>query len=287
MATDDYANPDALVDANWIAEHLDDPSVRLIETGAQRAIYDAGHIPGAIHLDWRTDLQHRLIRDFLGREDFEALMASLGITNETTVVFYSDAPNACTCYACWLFALYGHPDCRVLNGGRSQWIAAGHDLSREDPKFAPGVYHARPADLAIRAFRDQVLAQIYASAPLIDARSPEEFSGEANQSEEMAPELAPRNGHIPSALNVPWTETMRADGTFRSAGELRSIFLERGIRPEQPIITYSRVGERSAQIWFVLARLLGYPDVRNYDGSWTEWGSLVRAPIEREENNAS
>ena len=286
MTESDYANPHVLVDTSWVAAYLEDHSVRLVEVEASGQRYATGHIPGAVALDWRSDLQSQSMRDFVTREEFEALMASRGIANDTIVVFYGDSANLYAACAFWLFKLYGHRDCRILDGGRAQWEAGERQFSSATPDFAPSAYRAQAADLSLRAFRDQVLAHIYANEPLVDARSPAEYAGTPASGRPLHPtshahEGAQRAGHIPTARNVPWTATTNPGGGFKRAAELHELYRVEGISPDQPVITYSNTGERSAHTWFVLTQLLGYPDVRNYDGSWTEWGSLVRAPIER------
>lgn len=277
MADNDYANPDVLVDTLWVAAHVDDPRVRLVESSGNGTLYEQGHIPGAVHLDCRADLQNQIVRDFLTKDEFESLMESHGIANDTTVVFYGDRDNLYAAYAYWMFKMYGHQDCRILNGGRAKWETEGREVSRETPVYPRGNYRAQAGDLSIRAFRDQVLAQIYAGKPLVDVRSPEEYAGAAG----FQADDARRGGFIPTATNAPWTLAAGADGSFKDAAELRSIYQALDVRPDQPVITYSHTGARSAHSWFVLSQLLGYPDVRNYDGSWSEWGNLVRAPIEQ------
>lgn len=284
-ANDGYANPNAVVDTAWVADHLDDPGVRLVEVSGDRRQYDAGHIPGALWMDWRTDLQCQSIRDFVTREAFETLLASRGIATEATVVLYGDHANRYAAAAFWFFKLYGHRDCRILDGGRDKWVAEDRPLSRELPRYSPATYRAQPVDLALRAFRDQVLAHVFAGLPLIDVRSRGEFDGgpaegHAGEPAGAACRGAQRAGHIPNARNVPWSDATHPDGTFKRAGELRDLYLAAGIGPDEPVITYSHSGVRSGHTWFVLSQLLGYPDVRNYDGGWSEWGSLVRAPIE-------
>ncbi len=280
-ATEGYTNPDVLVETDWVAAHLDDPKVRLVESDEDVLLYELGHIPGAVKLDWHTDQQSQLIRDFVTKEEFEALLAARGIANDTTVVFYGDRNNWYAAYTYWLFTMYGHQDCRLMNGGRAKWEAEGRAYTRDVPTHAPTTYTAQEADLSIRAFRDEVLAHMQANKPLIDVRSPDEYSGKVLHMANYPQEGAQRAGHIPTAQNIPWATAANPDGTFKSAGELREIYQGKGITPDQPVVAYCRIGERSAHTWFVLTQLLGYPDVRNYDGSWTEWGSLVRAPIER------
>lgn len=276
-----YANPSTLVETDWVAARLADPHVRLVESDEDVLLYELGHIPGAVKIDWHVDEQDQLMRDFIDREAFERLMSSRGISNETTVVFYGDKNNWYAAYTFWLFKMYGHRDCRIMNGGRAKWEAEQRPLDRVVPRYEPTAYRASEANLAIRAFRDQVLEQLQAGRPLIDVRSPEEYSGKVIHMASYPQEGAQRAGHIPTAKNIPWGTAANTDGTFKSAAELREIYGSQGITPDQPIVAYCRIGERSAHTWFVLTQLLGYPDVRNYDGSWTEWGSLVRAPIER------
>jgi len=280
-ASAEYANPNVLVDTDWVAQHLNDPQVRIVESDEDVLLYEVGHIPGAVKLDWHTDQQDPVMRDFVQKEQFEQLMSSRGIANDTTVVFYGDRNNWYAAYTYWLFKMYGHQDCRIMNGGRAKWEAEGRELVRDTPSFPATQYHAQEPDLSIRAFRDQVLAHMQAGRPLVDVRSPQEYSGELLHMANYPQEGAQRGGHIPTAKNIPWGTAANADGTFKSASELRDIYGGKGVTPDQPVIAYCRIGERSAHTWFVLTQLLGYPDVRNYDGSWTEWGSLVRAPIER------
>jgi len=277
----EYANPNVLVYTDWVAQHLNDPQVRIVESDEDVLLYEVGHIPGAVKLDWHTDQQDPVMRDFVQKEQFEQLMSSRGIANDTTVVFYGDRNNWYAAYTYWLFKMYGHQDCRIMNGGRAKWEAEGRELVRDTPSFPATRYHAQEPDLSIRAFRDQVLAHMQAGRPLVDVRSPQEYSGELLHMANYPQEGAQRGGHIPTAKNIPWGTAANADGTFKSASELRDIYGGKGVTPDQPVIAYCRIGERSAHTWFVLTQLLGYPDVRNYDGSWTEWGSLVRAPIER------
>lgn len=282
-----YANPDALVETDWVAAHLDDPAVRLIEADWDLRRYAHGHIAGAVLLDWQADLQSMFTRDVIARDEFEDLLASLGIANDTTVVFYGDRRNVYAASALWLFKIYGHQDCRILNGGRSKWEAEGRPYSQEIPRYPRSAYAAQPADLSIRAFRDQVVAQIYSDAPLVDTRLPDEYASGPVQPSGSRVEGMHRPGRIPKARNVPWIATTDADGTFRTAGQLRALYRAEGVDPDQPVITYSATGESSAHSWFVLRELLGYEDVRNYDGSWAEWGNLVRAPIEHTDAGAA
>jgi len=279
--TTGYANPDALVGTEWVAAHLDDPKVRIVESDEDVLLYETGHIPGAVKLDWHEDQQDPVVRDFVNKEQFEQLMSSRGIANDTTVVFYGDRNNWYAAYTYWLFKMYGHQDCRIMNGGRAKWEAEGRPLTRETKEYPPTQYRAQEPDLSVRAFRDQVLEHMQAGKPLVDVRSPDEYTGKVIHMANYPQEGAQRAGHIPTAQNIPWATAANEDGTFKGAEQLREIYGGRGVTPDQPVIAYCRIGERSAHTWFVLTQLLGYPDVRNYDGSWTEWGSLVRAPIEK------
>lgn len=278
-----YAHPEYLVDTQWVADHLNDPKVRIVESDEDILLYDQGHIPGAVMIDWQQDLNDRIRRDYLSKEDFERLLSSKGIANDTTVVFYGDKNNWWACYAFWVFQLFGHTNARIMNGGRKKWIDEGRPLSKETPSYPPTNYKAQErADYKIRAFRDQVMAHVLARGPLVDVRSPKEFTGELIHMEAYPQEGALRGGHIPGAKNIPWARAVNDDGTFKSVEELKQIYeVENGLSPDQNIIAYCRIGERSSHTWFVLTYLLGYPNVRNYDGSWTEWGNLVGAPIEK------
>lgn len=278
-----YANPEVLVDTVWVAEQLHNPQVRLVESNEDLLLYETGHIPGAVKIDWVDDLNDPVVRDYLDAERFSELMASKGISNDTTVVLYGDKHNWWATYALWVFKLFGHRDVRILNGGRAKWVAEGRELTRSVPTYPPGSYQA-PArdDSALRAFRDEVRAHIKRSGTaLVDVRSPQEFSGERTHMPEYPQEGTLRGGHIPSAVNIPWAQAVREDSTFKSAEELQALYGLKGVAPDQDIITYCRIGERSSHTWFVLSYLLGYPRVRNYDGSWTEWGNAVGLPIER------
>jgi thiosulfate/3-mercaptopyruvate sulfurtransferase len=278
----EYAHPEALVDTSWVADRLNDPNVRLIEADEDVLLYEVGHIPGAVKLDWHVDVQDPLSRDFVNREGLEKLFSRWGISNDTTIVLYGDRNNWYAAYAYWLFTQYGHKSLKILNGGRAKWEAEGRPYTKEVPQYAPTTYHAQEADESIRAFRDQVHAGLKDSnRRLVDVRSPQEYSGELLHMVNYPQEGAQRAGHIPGAKNIPWAVTANADGTFKTPEELREIYNSKDVTPDKEIISYCRIGERSAHTWFVLTRLLGYPNVRNYDGSWTEWGSLVRSPIER------
>ncbi|MBX6314427.1 MAG: sulfurtransferase [Isosphaeraceae bacterium] len=276
-----YAHPEVLVSTAWVQDHLNDPKVRIVESDEDVLLYDMGHIPGAVKIDWQGDLQDQLIRDYINAERFAQLCSRTGIANDTTVVFYGDKSNWWACYAFWAFKLFGHKDCRVMNGGRKLWEAEGRPMTREVPKYPPTNYKVEAIDeTKIRAFRDDVLAHSKARRPLIDVRSPAEYTGEKLHMEDYPQEGALRAGHIPGAKSVPWNRAVNEDGTFKSPEELRKIYLEEcGLKPTDDVIAYCRIGERSSLTWFVLTYLLGFPKVRNYDGSWTEWGNLVRAPI--------
>lgn len=279
----EYANPAVLVSTQWVADHLNDPTLRIVESNEDILLYDLGHIPGAVQIDWQKDLNDAVRRDYLTRPDFEALMAANGIANDTTVVFYGDKNNWWATYAFWVFQLFGHANARVMDGGRAKWEAEGRPMTKEQPAYAATAYQAHPrADYKIRAMRDQVLAHVRAGQPLVDVRSPAEYSGELLHMANYPQEGALRGGHIPGAKNVPWARAANADGTFKSAAELRAIYEEeQGLKPDDNVVAYCRIGERSSHTWFVLTYLLGYPSVRNYDGSWTEWGNLVGVPIEK------
>ena len=278
-----YVHPEVLVTSDWVAEHLNDPSVRIVESNEDILLYDMGHIPGAVQIDWQKDLNDAVRRDYLTREKFEALLSANGIGNDTTVVFYGDKNNWWACYAFWVFHLFGHDNARVMDGGRAKWEAEGRPMVREAPSYPAATYHAQArADYKIRAYRDQVLSHVLADQPLVDVRSPGEYSGELLHMPNYPQEGAMRGGHIPGARNIPWARAANADGTFKPADELRAIYEdEQGLQPDDTIVAYCRIGERSSHSWFVLTYLLGYPNVRNYDGSWTEWGNLVGVPIER------
>ena len=276
-----YTHPEVLVSADWVEEHLSDPEVRIVESDEDILLYGMGHIPGSVMIDWQGDLQDQLIRDYIDADKFAAICSRAGITPETTVVFYGDKSNWWACYALWAFKLFGHRDCRILNGGRKLWMDQKRPTSTENPSYPATEYKVGPRDeAAIRAFRDEVLTHSQAGRPLLDVRSPKEFTGERTHMEEYPQEGSLRGGHIPGAVSVPWARSVEEDGTFKSADDLKAIYQgEVGLKPEDEIVAYCRIGERSSLTWFVLTYLLGYPRVRNYDGSWCEWGNLVRAPI--------
>ncbi len=279
-----YSHPEVLVSTDWVAEHLNDPNLRIIESNEDPLIYPWGHIPGAVQVDWAADLNDPVRRDYLQRPAFEELMSRIGASNDSTVVFYGDKNNWWACYAFWVFQLFGHANARVMDGGRVKWEKEGRPLTREVMTPVRTRYKARERDdTKIRAFRDDVLRHMKAQSPLVDVRSPQEFTGERTHMPEYPQEGVLRGGHIPGAQNVPWGRAVRLeDGSFKNAGELREIYeKEAGLEPTDEIVTYCRIGERSSHTWFVLTYLLGYPRVRNYDGSWTEWGNSVGLPIER------
>ncbi len=278
-----YARPEALVDTQWVADHLADPGVRLVESNEDVLLYEQGHIPGAVNIDWVNDLNDRVRRDYLGRAEFAALLASRGIANDTTAVFYGDKNNWWATYAFWVFQLFGHTNAKILNGGRKKWIDEQRPLSKDTLRYPATNYQAQErADYKIRAFRDQVLAHVQAQGPLVDVRSPKEYTGELLHMEAYPQEGALRGGHIPGAKSIPWAKAVNDDGTFKPLGELKQLYeAENGLAPDQNVVAYCRIGERSSHTWFVLTYLLGYPNVRNYDGSWTEWGNLVGVPIEK------
>ncbi len=278
-----YARPDALVSTEWVAAHLDDPAIRLVESNEDILLYDVGHIPGAVKVDWHADLNDPLMRDYISQPHFEALLSRLGIGNDTTVIFYGDKNNWWATYAFWVFQLFGHTNAKIMDGGRMKWVAEGRALTRDVPGYPATAYHAQPRnDALIRAFRGDVLAHVQAGLPLVDVRSPGEYKGELLHMADYPQEGAMRGGHIPGAKSVPWARAANPDGTFKPAAELRAIYeQEQGLKPTDDVIAYCRIGERSSHTWFVLTRLLGYESVRNYDGSWTEWGNGVQLPIEK------
>ncbi len=284
----EYAHPEVLVSTEWVAAHQNDPKVRLVESDEDVLLYEIGHIPGAVKIDWHEDEQDTLRRDFVDKAGFEALMASRGIANDTTVVFYGDKNNWYAAYTFWLFKLYGHQDCRIMNGGRAKWEADGRAYERGASSYPATTYTAQDADTAIRAFRDEVLSGYVQTGgaasrttALIDVRSPQEYTGEVISMINYPQEGAQRGGHIPGARSIPWGKAANTDGTFKSADELTALYGGEGVTPEKNVVAYCRIGERSSHTWFVLTQLLGYKNVKNYDGSWTEWGSLVGVPIER------
>ena len=283
MADKGYANPDVLVSTEWVAAHLNDNNIRLLESNEDVLLYDTGHIPGAQKIDWQEDLNDAVVRDYVGQQQFQTLMQRLGISNDTTVVFYGDKSNWWATYAFWVFQLFGHTNAKVMDGGRQKWSDEGRELTTDASSYPAAAYSA-PArsDGAIRAMREEVLAHQQAGLPLVDVRSPAEFSGELLHMADYPQEGSLRGGHIAGAKNVPWARAANDDGTFKNAADLRAIYEEeQGLSSGDNVVAYCRIGERSSHSWFVLTYLLGYGNVRNYDGSWTEWGNAVGLPIER------
>jgi thiosulfate/3-mercaptopyruvate sulfurtransferase len=275
----EYAHPEMLVSTTWLAENLDNPNVVVVETDEDVLLYATGHIPGAVKIDWHTDLNHEVLRDYLEGQDFAALLGKNGISRDTTVILYGDNKNWWAAYALWVFKLFGHPDVRLLDGGRELWIAEGRELTKEvTVKAAVDYPEIERDDRSIRAYRDDVLAHL--GKPLVDVRSPQEYSGERTHMPNYPEEGALRGGHIPGAASIPWSKAANEDASFRSFSELRELYIEsEKLDPSEELIAYCRIGERSSHTWFVLKYLLGFSNVRNYDGSWTEWGSLVGVPI--------
>jgi len=277
-----YAYPDVLVETEWLARHLGDPELRIVESNENPELYAQGHIPGAIHIHWKTDLQDPVRRDWISREQLEKLLGERGIGNEHTIILYGDRNNWFATYTFWLLKYYGVEKVKILNGGRQKWIDEGRPLSTEVPRYPPTTFRAKDPDPELRAFRDEILRRLGdPQLGLVDVRSPQEYTGELIAPPGYPQEGAQRPGHIPGAANIPWTQNVREDGTFKPAEELRALYEPKGITPDKEIVAYCRIGERSSLTWFVLKYLLGYPKVKNYDGSWTEWGSLVGVPIER------
>ncbi|MDP9324981.1 MAG: sulfurtransferase [Candidatus Dormibacteraeota bacterium] len=276
----EYANPDALVTTDWVAEHLDDASIKLVEVDEDTEAYEKGHIPGATSFHWRKELQDPVNRDFVDQAHFEQLLSRKGIGNDDLVVLYGGNNNWFAAYAYWYLKVYGHDNVKLMNGGRKKWELEGRELSGDAPNITATSYTAKPADPTIRALRDEVIAAV-GNKPMIDVRSPDEFSGKLAAPAHLPQEQAQRKGHIPGAKNVPWSKAANEDGTFKSIEELKALYQEeQGLVPEDETIAYCRIGERSSHTWFVLSELLGFPKVKNYDGSWTEYGSLVGVPIQ-------
>ena len=279
----DYTHPETLVSTQWVAEHLHDPKIRIVEVDVDTSAYDQGHIQGAIGWNWQTQLQDPVRRDLIDKRPYEELMGRSGISNDTTVILYGDNNNWFAAWGFWELKYYGHEDVRIMNGGRKKWLEEKRALSTETPRPQPTTYRAKDPDRSIRARRDEVFAVLErrSTAQLVDVRSLDEFTGKVIAPPGMT-ETAQRGGHIPGAVSVPWAQAVNEDGTFKSADALKQLYTGKGIAGENEVIAYCRIGERSSHTWFVLKYLLGYTNVRNYDGSWTEWGNLVSAPIEKE-----
>src|SRR6266567_4670889 len=277
-----YVHPEVLVDADWVEAHLRHPQVRLIEVDVDTSAYEQGHIPGAVGFNWKKELQDQIVRSPLNKEHLERLLGNAGVDNTTTVVLYGDNNNWFAAWALWILKYYGHQDVRLLDGGRVKWLADKREITTDVPSYPRTTYHAQEPSQGIRAFRDQILSQLgEPDVALVDVRSPGEYSGELLAPANLPQEGAQRGGHIPGAANIPWGMAVREDGTFKSADELRALYTGKGVTAAKEVVAYCRIGERSSHTWYVLHYLLGYPKVRNYDGSWTEWGSLIGAPIEK------
>ena len=280
--SNNYSNPDILVSTDWVQDHLSDPDIRIVESDEDVLLYETGHVPGAVRVDWHTELQDQVIRDYVNQDNFNRLLSERGIAKDTTVVFYGDKNNWWACYAFWAFKMFGHKNCKIMNGGRQKWLEEKRELSKETPQYPKTDYKSTGLDLKYRAFRDDVVTHLKGKNALIDVRSPGEYSGELLHMPDYPQEGALRGGHIPSAVSIPWSMACNSDATFKSADELKQLYqAENNFTANDDIVVYCRIGERSALTWFVLHYLLGYPKVRNYDGSWTEWGNLVKAPVEK------
>jgi len=279
----EYAHPEVLVTTDWVASHLNDPQLRLIEVDVDTSAYDQGHVPGAAGWNWQTQLQDPVRRDLADQQSFEKLAGNAGINPTTTVILYGDNNNWFAAWAFWQLKYYGHNDVRLMNGGRKKWLEEKRQLSTDAPRIQPATYKAKAPDTAIRAKREEVFAVLEgrSRAQLVDVRSVDEFTGKVIAPPGMT-ETAQRGGHIPGAANIPWAQAVAEDGTFKPADALRQLYGGKGVTGDQEVIAYCRIGERSSHTWFALKYLLGYKNVRNYDGSWTEWGNLVGAPIEKE-----
>jgi thiosulfate/3-mercaptopyruvate sulfurtransferase len=277
-----YAHPEVLVDADWVEAHLHDPKVRLIEVDVDTSAYEQGHIPGAVGFNWQKELQDQVVRAPVSQAQLEALLSRSGVSNDTTIVLYGDNNNWFAAWALWILKYYGHQDVRLLDGGRVKWLADKRELTTTVPSYAQTDYHTQASKEDIRAYRDYILTQLNRQGfAMVDVRSPGEYSGELLAPANLPQEGAQRGGHIPGAANIPWSQAVNADGTFKSADELRALYGGKGVTQDKEVVAYCRIGERSSHTWYVLHFLLGYPNVRNYDGSWTEWGSLIGAPIEK------
>jgi thiosulfate/3-mercaptopyruvate sulfurtransferase len=280
MTTGTTSASDVLVSTDWVAQHRTDANVRIVEVDVDTTAYSQGHVPGAIGWNWSTELCDTLVRDIIPKAKFEALMSKSGISNDTTVVLYGDNNNWFAAWAFWQMRIYGHRDVRIMNGGRKKWLADSRELETSAPSVAPATYTAAAPDMSIRAFLPEVQDAMKKGTPLVDVRSPQEFTGEILAPPGL-PETCQRGGHIPGAKSIPWGKACNEDGTFKSTAELQQLYGGAGVTPDKDVIAYCRIGERSSHTWFVLKYLLGYPNVKNYDGSWTEWGNLVGAPVEK------
>ena len=279
----EYAHPEALVSTEWVATHGNDPNIRLVEVDVDTSAYEQGHIPGAVTWNWQSQLQQNLVRDIVSRSEMESLLSRSGIAPDTAIILYGDNNNWFAAWAFWQLRYYGHQDVRLMNGGRALWLAENRPLTTDVPSYAPTQYRITAANDDLRALRDYVLQAVNSgSHALVDVRSPDEFSGALNAPPNLPQEGSQRSGHIPGAANIPWGQAVNDDGTFKSAAELAELYGSRGVDGARETIAYCRIGERSSHTWFVLSQLLGYENVRNYDGSWTEWGSIVGAPIARD-----
>lgn len=289
MADKGYSNPDVLVSTAWVAEHLNDDGIQIVESDEDVLLYEIGHVPGAIKIDWHEDLQDLSTRDFIDAEGFNALLSRLGITRDTTIIFYGDKNNWWAAYAYWFFRYMGHDNVKIMDGGRRKWEEEGREMTRAVPSVTPSTYTGAAPRAEFRAYRDEVVDHIGYKGrqkvgdgkPLVDVRSPGEYSGELLHMPDYPQEGALRGGHIPGASNIPWAQAVAEDGTFKPAADLKALYEGKGIVPDKDIVVYCRIGERSSHTWFVLHELLGYPNVRNYDGSWTEWGNVIGVPIEK------
>ena len=278
----DYHRPDSLVTTQWAADNLKNPKVRLIEVDVDTAAYDTGHAPGAVGWNWKSDLETHLTRNIADKEGIEKLLSQAGVDNDTTVILYGDNNNWFAAYALWVLMYYGFDNVKLMNGGRKKWIDEGRPLATDAPSYPKTSISVRGPKDSIRALRDYVLDRVgKGGVALVDVRSPREFSGELLSPENLPQEGSQRGGHIPGAKNIFWSQAVNEDGTFKSADELKQLYGGQGVTPDKEVIAYCRIGERSAHTWFVLTYLLGYPNVRNYDGSWTEWGSLIGVPVEK------
>ncbi|MBI4312450.1 MAG: sulfurtransferase [Chloroflexi bacterium] len=278
----EYTNPNALVSTDWVAQHGKDPNVRLVEVDVDTMAYDQGHIEGAAGWNWQSQLQQGTVRDLISKPEMEQLLGKSGVDNNTTVVFYGDNNNWFAAWAYWQLKYYGHANVRLMNGGRVKWVSERRGLTTVVPTYPAKTYRAKDPDQSIRAYRDYILGHLRGnSVALIDVRAPAEFRGELLAPAHLPQEGAQRGGHIPGAVNIPWASTVHEDGTFRSADDLKALYAAKGVDGKKETIAYCRIGERSSHTWFVLTELLGYKNVKNYDGSWTEWGSIVGAPIEK------